>query len=213
LKKDLMMTENDAADIAWMRRLAEENAQAPFRGASILTAAGLIYGGASVVHWATITGLIHESGPISGVIWLIATGVFLAFLVFASLRLRRREGVMTAANRAAAAVWTGVGWGTFALFGAMAVGGWRTGGEGMVAFVWLIPSIIMVFYGMGWAVTAAMVRSRPLWGLAIASFAAAPLLALMAGSAAQYLAYAAALFLLMALPDFLLMRAARTDRA
>lgn len=208
-----MTHENDAADIAWMRRLAEENAQAPFRGASILTAAGLIYGGASVIHWATITGLIHESGPVSGVIWLIATGVFLAFLVFASLRLRRREGVMTAANRASAAVWTGVGWGTFALFGAMAVGGWRTGGEGMVAFIWLIPSIIMVFYGMGWAVTAAMVRSRPLWGLAIASFAAAPLLALMAGSADQYLAYAAALFLLMALPGFLLMRAARAERA
>ena len=208
-----MTHENDAADIAWMRRLAEENAQAPFRGASILTAAGLIYGGASVIHWATITGLIHESGPVSGVIWLIATGVFLAFLVFASLRLRRREGVMTAANRASAAVWTGVGWGTFALFGAMAVGGWRTGGEGMIAFIWLIPSIIMVFYGMGWAVTAAMVRSRPLWGLAIASFAAAPLLALMAGSADQYLAYAAALFLLMALPGFLLMRAARAERA
>lgn len=208
-----MTHENDAADIAWMRRLAEENAQAPFRGASILTAAGLIYGGASVIHWATITGLIHESGPVSGVIWLIATGVFLAFLVFVSLRLRRREGVMTAANRASAAVWTGVGWGTFALFGAMAVGGWRTGGEGMVAFIWLIPSIIMVFYGMGWAVTAAMVRSRPLWGLAIASFAAAPLLALMAGSADQYLAYAAALFLLMALPGFLLMRAARAERA
>lgn len=208
-----MTHENDAADIAWMRRLAEENAQAPFRGASILTAAGLIYGGASVIHWATITGLIHESGPVSGVIWLIATGVFLAFLVFASLRLRRREGVMTAANRASAAVWTGVGWGTFALFGAMAVGGWRTGGEGMIAFIWLIPSIIMVFYGMGWAVTAAMVRSRPLWGLAIASFGAAPLLALMAGSADQYLAYAAALFLLMALPGFLLMRAARAERA
>lgn len=207
------MTENDTADIAWMRRLAEENAQAPFRGASILAAAGLIYGGASVIHWATIIGLIHESGPIHGLIWLIATVAFLAFLVFASLRLRRREGVTTAANRASGAVWTGVGWGTFALFAAMAVGGWRTGGEGMLGFIWLIPSIIMVFYGMGWAVSAAMARSRPLWGLAIASFAAAPLLALLAGMTAQYLAYAAALFLLMALPGFLLMRAARTEQA
>jgi uncharacterized MAPEG superfamily protein len=44
--------------------------------------------------------------------------------------------------------------------------------------------------------------------LSLGSFAAAPLLALFAGSAAQYLAYAAALFLLMALPGFLLMRAA-----
>jgi hypothetical protein len=207
------MTENDAADIAWMRRLAEEHAHAPFRGASILTAAGLIYGGASVIHWATLTGLIQESGPVRGLVWLVATGLFLVFLVFASQRLRRREGVMTAANRASAAAWTGVGWGIFALFAAMAVGGWRTGGEGMAGFIWLIPSIIMVFYGLGWAVTAAMVRSRGLWGLAIASFVAAPMLALMAGAAAQYLAYAAALLLLMALPGFLLMRAARTEQA
>jgi hypothetical protein len=207
------MTENDAADIAWMRRLAEEHAHAPFRGASILTAAGLIYGGASVIHWATLTGLIQESGPVRGLVWLVATGLFLVFLAFASQRLRRREGVMTAANRASAAAWTGVGWGIFALFAAMAVGGWRTGGEGMAGFIWLIPSIIMVFYGLGWAVTAAMVRSRGLWGLAIASFVAAPLLALMAGAAAQYLAYAAALLLLMALPGFLLMRAARTEQA
>ena len=208
-----MTHENDAADIAWMRRLAEENAQTPLRGASILLAAGVIYGGASVIHWATLTGLIHESGPVSGVVWLIATVLFLAFVLFAGAALRRREGVTTATNRAAGAVWSGVGWGIFALFGAMAVGGWRTGGEGVVAFLWLVPSIVMVFYGMGWAVTAAMTRSRALAALAVASFVAAPLLAALAGMDAQYLAYAAALFLLMALPGFLLMRAARAERA
>ena len=39
-----MTNENDdgAADIAWMRKLAEENADAPMRGGSILMAAGLI---------------------------------------------------------------------------------------------------------------------------------------------------------------------------
>ena len=78
----------------------------------------------------------------------------------------------------------------------------------MVAFA-LMPSVIMVFYGSGWAVTAAMQRSKPLWALAIASFAAAPLLAVLVGQAEQYVAYAAALFLLMGLPGFLMMRAAR----
>ncbi len=73
----------------------------------------------------------------------------------------------------------------------------------------LSPSIIMTFYGLGWAVSAAMTRSKPLSGLAIASFIAAPLLALLTDQASQYLAYAACLFLLMAAPGFLLMRAAK----
>jgi hypothetical protein len=55
-----------------------------------------------------------------------------------------------------------------------------------------------------------MYRSRMLWGLAIGSFLAAPLLASLTGLDEQYLAYAAALFLLMALPGWLLMRSART---
>ena len=36
--------EDPVADIAWMRRLAEEGAQAPMQGAPILMAAGLTFG-------------------------------------------------------------------------------------------------------------------------------------------------------------------------
>jgi len=67
----------------------------------------------------------------------------------------------------------------------------------------------LAFYGIGWAVSAAMYRSRALWGLAFRSFVAAPVLAAFTGYDEQYLAYAAALFLLMALPGFLLMRGAK----
>ena len=111
---------------------------------------------------------------------------------------------------AADIAWTGMGWGIFAMFIAMAVLAWRLADEAALnAMFALIPSIIMVFYGVGWAVHATMQRSRGLWMLSLGSFAAAPLLALFAGTAEQYLAYAAALFLLMGLPGFLLMRAAR----
>jgi hypothetical protein len=54
-----------------------------------------------------------------------------------------------------------------------------------------------------------MTRSKSLWTLALASFAAAPALAVLSGTSWQYLAYAVALFGLMALPGFLLMRAAK----
>lgn len=202
-------TEDPVADIAWMRRLAEEGADAPMQGASILMTAGLIYGAASLFHWAQITDRVPSSGPDTGLGWLAATLLFFLVLAVVIVRLKRGGGVMTASNRATTTVWSALGWGIFALFGSMAALGWRAGGEGVEIAFWLVPSVIMVFYGIGWAVSAAMYKSGRLWWLAIASFLAAPLLAALAGSADQYLAYAAALFLLMALPGFLLMRGAR----
>ncbi|MBX9803834.1 MAG: hypothetical protein K2Y04_13875 [Caulobacteraceae bacterium] len=206
------MTEHNqdpAADIAWMRNLAEEGAGTPFQGASILMSAGLIYSVASLIHWAQISGLVELPGIAVGIVWLIATGLFLATLVFLIARLKRREGVMTSGNRASSTVWSALGWGIFAMFASLTALGYQLGEDAILLGAALIPSIIMVFYGIGWAVTATMHRNRVLWWLMAGSFLAAPLLALMAGQDAQYLAYAAALFLLMALPGWVLMRQAR----
>lgn len=196
------------ADIAWMRQLAEEGGRAPMRGASILFAAGTIYGVASLFHWAVQTGLVSEPGPIQGVAWLAATVLFLIVLVFQSMRLGRDGGVKTGAARATGAVWMGVGYGIFALMSAIAVVGYRLGEQAAQVSLALIPSIIMVFYGVGWGVTGAMQKSRALGGLSVASLIAAPVLALLTGQPAQYLAYAVCLFGLMALPGFLMMRGA-----
>lgn len=202
-------TEDQAVDIAWMRQLAQEGADAPMRGASALVAAGVIFGIASLAHWSVASGLVALEPPAFSALWGVATVVFLLTLAVLALRRRRQGGVVTVANRASGAVWSGVGIGIFFLGISMAVVGARLGeGPGM-AVIWLLPSVIMVFYGLGWAVTAAMLKSRPLWWLAAGSFLAAPLLAVLAGEAVLYLAYAAALFLLMALPGWLLMRGAR----
>ncbi len=201
-------TEDPAADIAWMRRLAEEGAQAPMQGNSLLMFGGLLYGLASLFHWGVVTGLVPLGGNQLWIGWIAATLLYFIILVVTIPRLRR--GVSTTANRAAGIAWTGMGWGIFAMFVAMSVLGWRLADEAALnAMFALIPSIIMVFYGAGWAVHAEMQRSRMLWILSLASFAAAPMLALFAGQAEQYLAYAAALFLLMALPGWMLMRQAR----
>ena len=202
-------TEDPAADIAWMRRLAEEGAQAPMRGNSLLMFGGLLYGLASLFHWAIIVGLVPLAENQIWIGWIAATVAYWIILAVTIPRLRR-AGVSTTANRAAGIAWSGMGWGIFAMFVAMSVLGWRLADEvALEAMFALIPSIIMVFYGVGWAVHAEMQRSRKLWVLSFASFAAAPLLALFAGQAEQYLAYAAALFLLMALPGWMLMRQAR----
>ena len=202
-------TEDPAADIAWMRNLAEEGAQAPMRGNSLLMFGGLLYGLASLFHWAIIVGLVPLAKNQIWIGWIAATVAYWIILAVTIPRLSR-AGVSTTANRAAGIAWSGMGWGIFAMFVAMSVLGWRLADEvALEAMFALIPSIIMVFYGVGWAVHAEMQRSRKLWVLSFASFAAAPLLALFAGQAEQYLAYAAALFLLMALPGWMLMRQAR----
>ena len=205
-----MTNENDdgTADIAWMRKLAEENAEAPMRGGSILMAAGLIYGVGSVLHWASLTGLMPVQDAGIGLIWLAATALFFVVLVLSIMRQKSQGGVRTAANRASGAAWAAVGWGIFATFTSVAVVGLRMGQDTLLLLS-LTPSIIMVFYGMGWAVSAAMTKSTHLWWLAIGSFLAAPLLAAFSGQDVQYLAYAACLFVLMAVPGWLIMRRAQ----
>jgi hypothetical protein len=179
------------------------------QGASILMFAGLIYGTASLFHWAQIGGLIDIPGLVEGVIWLIATGLFLGVLAVVITGLKRKAGVVTAGNRATSTTWSALGWGIFALFTSLAVLGLRLGEDAAMLALALTPSVIMVFYGIGWAVSATMYRNQVLWWLAAGSFVAAPLLAALADQEAQYLAYAAALFLLMALPGWLLMQRAR----
>jgi len=201
--------EDPAADIAWMRRLAEEGAGAPMQGASILMFAGLIFGASSLFYWAQISGLIDVPVLADGLIWLIATGLFFVVLAVVNTGLKRKAGVVTAGNRASGTTWSALGWGIFALFASLAVLGFRLGEEAAMLALALTPSVIMVFYGIGWAVSATMYRSRILWWLAAGSFVAAPLLASLADQEAQYLAYAGALFLLMALPGWMLMRQAR----
>ncbi len=198
---------DDTADIAWLRNLAAEGAATPMGGGSILMAAGLIFGAASLIHWSVAAGFVDMAPQAYSILWLGAVVVFLSTLAYLIYRNGRAGGVTTAADRASRAAWAAVGWGIFALFASIGVVAARIGIESLILLS-LAPSIIMVFYGLGWAVSAAMTRSKPLGGLAAASFVAAPLLALLTDQPALYLAYAAALFLLMALPGYLLMRAA-----
>ncbi|WP_298159367.1 hypothetical protein [Brevundimonas sp.] len=205
------MTEphNDTADIAWLRTLAAESARTPYRGGSAMVSAGLIYGAASLLQWAALTGLVSRDLTANGVQWLVATVLFLATLPILIWRMKGAAGVRTTANRVVSTVWGCVGWSIFVLFACMAIRDARLGGGVDVGAFWLVPSIIMVFYALGWAVTASLYGNGRLWWLSIGSFVAAAALAALTGDAGLYLGYAVALFLLMALPGYLLMRVAK----
>lgn len=202
--------DTSSADIAWMRQLAEQGGQAPMQGASILMMAGLLYGTASLFQWAVMADLLpFATQDALSIGWIVATLLFFVTLAVVISRLKKQPGVVTTANKASSIAWSAMGWGIFALFTSFGVIGYRLGEAASLAMVGLVPSVIMVFYGIGWTVSAVMQKSRPMWVLSIASFIAAPVLAAFTGDTVQYLAYAGALFLLMALPGFLLMRAAK----
>src|SRR5690606_32148013 len=97
--------------------------------ASILFGAGIVWGLASLGHWAIASRLVPAGPAAINYVWLAAAAVFAVLLIVVITHLKRSGGVRTAANRAAGAAWTAVGWGVFALGVSMAALGWRLGEE------------------------------------------------------------------------------------
>jgi hypothetical protein len=73
----------------------------------------------------------------------------------------------------------------------------------------MIPSMILALYGAAWMVAAAVSRARWAAVASAGSYAAALGSAWLCTTNAAYLWYAAALFLLLALPGAVMMRGAR----
>lgn len=195
-------------DIAFMRALAQEGSSAPLLGGSILVAAGLIFGGASIIHWAVLSGILALSPWAFAVIWLGALIAFLVALTVLNRRMRGKPGSNSPGNRASGTAWASVGWTISAISLSLIIIGIRAKSEiPMLVF----PSVILGLYGMGWSVAAAMSKKRWLWMTAIGSYAGALLVAWFAIDPAVYLVYGAALLLLACLPGYVLMRQEPSD--
>ncbi|MBC6981638.1 hypothetical protein [Caulobacter sp. 17J80-11] len=195
-------------DIAFMKAMAEEGRRAPLLGGAILANAGAIFAGASVANWAIGTGRLAV-GPMGYfVVWGFAMVAFVVALVVLTRRVKRQPGASTPANRAFGTAWSAAGFAIFALWVALMVADWRL----QTHLVWMLfPSMILALYGLGWSVSAAMSGQKWLNVVAIGAFVGAPALAWFAGEPEQYLAYAAALLLLAAVPGMLLMRKEPSD--
>ena len=190
-------------DIAYMKALAQEGRQAPLLGGSILFAAGLIFGLASIFAYGIDSGIIAVAPVAYAVLWGGAMLAFFAVLMWQIRRSCHKPGAKSAANRAASAGWMGVGLGVFVMALSMAVIGWKT--QSAIPSL-IFPSLIFALYGSGWAVSATMSDQKWQWKLAIACWIAAPLIAFLTGSPLMWLAYAAGLFLFALLPGVLLVR-------
>lgn len=190
-------------DIAYMKTLADQGASGPLLGGSILVAAGLIFGAASIIEWMMATGVVSADGVDHLYLWGASGALFAVALVVLIGRQRRRAGVMSPANRAFGNAWMGVGLGIFSMSIALTLLIMETGAE-QIALVF--PPLIFALYGSGWAVSAAMSNQKWLWWPAFGGWLAAPAVALAAGRPEMWLVYAAGILLLAFVPGLMLMR-------
>lgn len=192
-------------DVAYLRDLAHQGANAPMVGGSMLVWAGLVFSAASTVSWAIVRQFIAAPAMWANYVWLLAVGLFFVGIFVLKSRMTAQAGALATNNRAVGAVWAGVGWSIMAFLFAVMAACWRLH---MAAPSAMITPFILTVYGIGWMVSAIMSPAKWIYIVAWASFAAAILMGFMADSPDLLLAYAAALLLLAALPGFILMRQA-----
>jgi hypothetical protein len=191
-------------DIAFMRSLAEEGRAGSLAGGSILMCAGLIYAVAALVTaYAEANGLI-TNGVFFPIVWFGATALFLLCLFF----LKSGMPAKTGAPRGASLAWTGAGWSIFVIVIALMLMSYRANAWWLMA---ACAPMILAIYGGCWFVAAAVSKLRWLYGVAFGSFLMAGVTAWYAQQpTSQFLAYAAALLALLALPGYLLTRQAQS---
>lgn len=195
-------------DIAFMRALAEEGRQAPMLGGGVLVAAGATFGLASLVQWATTTGLLVVSPWAPLVIWLGAAAVFGIAARTVIRRSQGKAGAQASVNRATGAAWSAVGWTIFVIWIALMAMGFRTKNWAVME---VFPIIILALYGAAWAIAAAMTRKGWMRLTAVGCFLAAMVMGLLAGTPHMLLAYAACLVLFAVIPGLALMRQEPSD--
>ncbi len=198
---DQMQTIRD--DLAYVRTLAVEGRRGPPRGGAILFAAGLIWGSTSLAAWGVATRRDLFPAAWQGWVWLVGLAAFFTVMALVIRSYRGKPGKSSVNNRVTRAAWSAAGWSIFVFMAAMAAACWRLDSSLPTA---MIAPFVLAVYGVGWAVAASVSDLPWLKWTAVGSFAAAVFMGFLAGSTLQYLAYAAALFLLMALPGWVLLR-------
>jgi hypothetical protein len=193
-------------ELDYLTSLAEAGDRGPLNIGRSLFWAGLIYGTASLFQYVVIIKLIRLPNPwFMNLIWISAIVIHMIAIFFT--RSKRYTGAQSAANRAASAVWSGVGLGIFSFIIAVIMLGVYFQRMEEVSF--LIGPTVLSIYGIGWWVSARMSQTKWLYWVSFACFVAAPALCLLAGRAEQLLAYSACLIGLATVPGYKLILDAR----
>ncbi len=196
------------ADLAFMKALVEEGGRVQTTGGAAFLAAGLLFGGQTLVQWAHIVGLIRLSTPAQATLIVSVPVVFVAVLVVL-IRHQRKHLQEGPATRAIKAAFGGLGLGNLVLCGVFGLLSWRRS-EPEVWFLYGVAVCVML--GAAWYV-AAMVRRRAwLWVVSGGWYVTALGLGLASTAerlAAYFLLLGVAEIVLLALPGVAMMRLGR----
>lgn len=189
-------------DIAFLRAMAEAGRDRPMVGGSILLAAGLIFGAASLIVWwfAAVQGV---RGWMYNAVWGSAFVLYMAVLFWLLRTLPKAAGNLQAATGVA---WSAVGWAIFVIGFSLGLMSWRLH---MPNLLLAFPSVLLALYGAAWMVGGILLRTPWMRGVAFAAFVMALVNAWFAGGQVVWLIYGLSLLALLAAPGFVLMRQSR----
>lgn len=188
-------------DIAFLRGMAESGRDRPMIGGSILLAAGLIFGVASLAVWALAER--GAGGWMYNAVWGTSFVLYMAVLFWLLRTLPKSAGALQAATGVA---WSAIGAATFFIGLSLGLMAWRLDTPNlMLAF----PSVLLALYGACWMVGAILLRTSWMRLVAAAAFAMAVVNAWFADGHAIWLIYGVSLLALLAAPGFVLMRQGR----
>ncbi|MHB8284286.1 MAG: hypothetical protein ACYDD1_06380 [Caulobacteraceae bacterium] len=195
-------------DLAFIKALAQEGRRAPLLNGRILLATGVIYGAASLGEWAMAVGVLQLPRAWLWGVWLLATAIFYPLLWSFRRASCGRPGASAVNNVAAGAAWRGLGYAVLTMVVATGLAAWREHS----AIVWdTFPCAVLVFYGAGWMVAAAMSQLAWVRWVAAGCLICAVAVGVVAGTPASCLVFAAGCLLLVALPGWLLLRQEPSD--
>lgn len=196
--------ENAREDLAFMRALAETPAHPNRTMGFALMSAGLIYGFQTLVQWAAWAGLITLPGPLYLGFVIGCTVVFLAVLGVIIWRNRQKQ-TKSVAGRAYESAFEGAGIANAIIVVFFVLVSVRQNDPGL--WYYYTP-VIFALQGGAWYVGFRL-RKRLWLGLVSAGwFVSAMVLGLTTHSGTYVLIIAISLFLLLALPGWVMMRLA-----
>jgi hypothetical protein len=192
-------------DLSYMKALAEEGRRTPLLGGSVLVAAGLIYGVASLAHWAILAEVVQVHRAVLSIVWGVAVLAFLGTMIALKRRMAGTPGAFAANNKAYSIAWSGLGGATGGIAFALIIASVRMNDA---VFMGLFPPVILSVYGGAWLIAAGLSdRAWPRY-VGLGAIAAALLTAWMIGETGQWLVYALGFILFAIVPGYVMMREA-----
>lgn len=200
-------------DLAFMRSIVEGGGRSSMTLAICYLAGGLLYGLQCLFHLGQIAGIIRWPGPANLAFVIAITGGFLAVLTWAILKDRRDGAVSrgTTASRTLNAAFGSAGMANAAVIIIFGVGAMRDGDFA----VWLYyAAIVFALQAAAWHLAWSIRKKGWMMATALGGWVTAVALGVLVREPFLYLIVCTlALFLLFALPGWVMFRDARARAA